>query len=168
MKKILVLLIAVIAVITVFALLETTYFASWLTPSKFHTPIFTAKFDATSTGTTIKAPLHNSYDVKHGFFLVFPCDDIGSTSYSAMGGVFRYTFFSGNKVLESKTMSPPPKAIRGYSGDMCDLVLFTFDLPYKNNPENLFLEVAMLTPVPQLAKFSGNIQCKIAPVYWSK
>jgi len=166
MKK--TILFALLFIVTMWAISRTNDFAVWFNAEKFYRPIYSASFDIMNKGTTIKVKLKNSYDVKHGFSLVFPCKNIDYRAFTNLDGLIQYKFLSDNKPLEGRIISPPTHPILGTSNGECDLVLFTFDLPYKKTTKDVFLEVTLKSPITKLEKYRDSIRCEVSPAYWPK
>lgn len=141
--------------------------AVWFNSDSFYKPIFESSIDVTHPGSLVRAELMPSYDVRHGFFLTFPCENMMSTYYSNMDGSIHYSFYLNGVELDSETIDIPPHPMMGLnSSGICDIVLFTFDLPYKGH-DVITLEVVLETPITKLAAYK-DIQCKVSPAYWPK
>ncbi|MBI9078782.1 MAG: hypothetical protein JEY79_03465 [Pseudodesulfovibrio sp.] len=166
MKKLL--LIITLLAITILAISRTNDFAVWFNAEKFYRPIYSADFDVMNKETTIKIKLENSYNVKHGFSLVFPCKTVDYRSFTDLDGLLQYKFISNNKLLEKRTIPIPTRPILGTNDGKCDLVLFTFDLPFQKATGDVFLEVTVESPITKLEKYRGSIRCEISPAYWPK
>lgn len=140
--------------------------AVWLNSNSFYKPIYSSKFDTLHPGSTVRAELTPSYDVKHGFFLVFPCENLPLDFFANLDGTIRYTILANGVELESKTMQPPTHPMGGLKNGNCDIALFTFDLPFKGH-KKITLEVVLESPITKLAQYK-NIRCEVSPAYWPK
>ena len=165
MKKIVVLMISLIALVF-WANANRNELAIWFNANSFYRPIFTSDFNILDSGSTVRAELKPSYDVQHGFFLAFPCESLPLDFFANLDGSIRYTFWTKGVELESKTISIPPHPIGGLKGGICDIALFTFDLPYKGH-DIVTLEVVIEKPITKLRGYK-DIQCEVSPAYWPK
>ena len=165
MKKIF--LFIVLAAIFLWANAHKNELAVWFDSDNFYHPLFESDFDVYRAGSSIHAVLKPSYDVRHGFFLTFPCDGKISDRYNNLDGAIRYSLHSQGIELESKTIAVPSYPMRGLSsGGICDIVLFTFDIPFQGHDE-VTLDVVVESPIMKLAPHQ-NIRCKVSPAYWPK
>lgn len=165
MKKIL--LLVCFAAIALWSITHRNELAVWFDNDNFYRPIFEGNLDVLQKGSTVHAELKPSYNVRHGFFLIFPCDGMRSEQYNDLDGVIRYSFHSQGVELESKTIAVPSYPMKGLSSDgICDIVLFTFDLPFHGH-EKVTLDVVVESPMMKLADHR-NIRCKVSPAYWPK
>jgi len=160
------LLIAAILVAFFWANSHRNELAVWFNSDSFYKPVFTGELDVFQSGSSVTAELTSSYNVKHGFFLIFPCDSLPVDFFANLDGSIRYTIKSGGMVLESRKIAPPSHPIGGINEKGCSVALFTFDLPYQGH-DSVTLEVVVLSPITRLASYQ-NIRCEVAPAYWPK
>ncbi len=165
MKKIL--LLVGLAALVFWVNAHKNEFAVWFNSDDFYRPIFESDFDVFQEGSSVHAELKPSYDVRHAFFLIFPCDAMRSELYNNLDGIIRYSFHSQGVELESKTIALPPLPMKGLSSSgICDIALFTFNLPFQGHDE-VTLDVVVESPIFKLAPHQ-NIRCKVSPAYWPK
>lgn len=163
MKKVL-LLVGLVALV-LWANNHKNELAVWFNSDHFYRPIFESDFDVFCTGSSAHAELKPSYDVRHGFFLTFPCDGMRSERYDHLDGSIRYSFHSQGIELESRTIALPAYPMKGLSSNgICDIALFTFDLPFRGH-EEVTLDVVIESPIMKLAPHQ-DIRCKVSPAYW--
>lgn len=163
MKKVL-LLVGLVALV-LWANNHKNELAVWFNSDHFYQPIFESDFDVFCTGSSAHAELKPSYDVRHGFFLTFPCDGMRSERYDHLDGSIRYSFHSQGIELESRTIALPAYPMKGLSSNgICDIALFTFDLPFRGH-EEVTLDVVIESPIMKLAPHQ-DIRCKVSPAYW--
>ena len=164
------------ASILILGLLALAFFANayrnelavWFNADSFYKPIFIGDLDVLQPGSVVRAELTPSYDVRHGFFLTFPREDMGYTYFTNIDGSVRYSFYANGVELKSKTISIPRQPMMGmYSDGTCDIVLFTFDLPYQGH-STVTLEVVVESPILKLAPYRKDIKCEVSPAYWPK
>jgi len=160
-------IILIIIVSCLWAIWRSNYFAANFRTETFYKPIFSQDFDVMKEGSTINTLLKPSFHVRHGFFLVFPCTNWFSTTDN-LDGQIKYSFLSNGEIIETKTMDIPARLMAGYNGKKCDVVLFTFDLPYKRVTGPISLKVTLLSPITKLAQYRDVIRCEVAPAYWPK
>ena len=166
MKKTIVIFI-VLLMIALWAKSCRNELAVWFNSESFYRPIYESDFGVFETGSTVHAELKPSYDVRYGFFLVFPCESMPVNFFADLDGSIRYTIQANGVELESKTISVPSRPMSGLSsGGLCDIVVFTFDLPFQGYDE-VTLDVVLESPITKLASYQ-NIRCKVAPAYWPK
>lgn len=147
---------------------KSNEFAVWFNSDNFYRPIYSAAFDIARPGFTVQAHLSQNYDVTHGFFLEFPCDSYDLRSVYDLDGIIRYTFWSKGVVLKSEQIPLPSRPMGGFKKGKRNFVLFTFELPYAKDVNNLTLEVTLLSPITQLLPYADSVKCKVAPAYWPK
>ena len=138
----------------------------WFNSDSFYKPIFTDKFDVLRSGYRVSAELESVYDVRHGFFLTFPCDNLPTDFFADLDGSVHYTIKSGDIVLTTKTISPPQHPMGGLDTKGCNILLFTFDLPFEGH-NSVTLEVVVSSPITKLAPYQP-IRCEVSPAYWPK
>jgi hypothetical protein len=165
MKKLL--LITTLLAITILAISSTNDFAVWFNAEKFYRPIYSANFDVMNKGTTVRIKLNSEYNVSHAFFLVFPCE-YKEWQFNELNGIVKYSFMSDGKILKTSNTTILKNPISGYKHGMCDIALFTFDLPFQKATGDVFLEVTVESPITKLEKYRGLIRCEISPAYWPK
>lgn len=167
MKKVALLSVGLIAVVF-WVNAQRNELAVWFNSESFYRPIFKSDFDVLQIGHAVRAELKASYDVRHGFFLTFPCDNIMSRAYDNLDGSIRYSLYSDGVELESESITIPQRPIMGQNNNgICDMVLFTFNLPYKGY-DTITLEVLLESPITGLAPYQENLQCEVSPAYWPK
>ena len=167
MKRASILILGLLA-LALFANVYRNELAVWFNADSFYKPIFTGDLDVLHPGSIVRAELTPSYDVRHGFFLTFPCEDLRYVHIDDMEGVVRYSFYANGIELESKTITIPRRPMMGiHSGGTCDIVLFTFDLPYHGH-STVTLEVVVESPILKLAPYREDIKCEVSPAYWPK
>ncbi len=166
MKKAILLILCLIG-LAFWANANRNELAVWFNADSFYRPIFTSSFDVQEPGISIRAELKSTYQVRHGFFLTFPCDNLMSEVYNNLDGSIRYSFYSKGVELESKTIPIPQQPMMGQNRNgVCNIVLFTFDLPYQDH-DIVTLEVELESPITQLIAYK-DIQCEVSPAYWPK
>lgn len=87
--------------------------------------------------------------------------------FANLDGVIKYTISAEDVELESRTIHTPPHPISVLKDSGCEIVLFTFDLPYKGH-KKITLDVILESPITKLASYQVDFQCKIYPAYWPK
>ncbi|WP_272699842.1 hypothetical protein [Desulfovibrio sp. Fe33] len=161
-------LIAVLIVIAIWANSHRNELAVWFNSDSFYKPIFIGDLNVLQPGSTVSAQLTPSYHVRHGFFLTFPCDDISLESYCNTEGSIRYSFLLNGIELDSKTIAIPKRPMRGQdSNGICDIALFTFDLPFQGH-DSVTLKVVVESPFSKLSHYQKDIRCEVSPAYWPK
>ncbi|QJB55883.1 hypothetical protein [Pseudodesulfovibrio sp. zrk46] len=166
MKKILFLLFIIIA-LGYWANANRNELAVWFNTDSFYRPIYTGNINVLQSGSTIHAELKPSYDVRHGFFITFPCESVMPEFFSGLDGSIRYTFRAEGVELMSKAVSFPSNPISGMNDDHCDIALFTFDLPFEGH-ESITLDVTIESPITKLAAYQKEMKCEVSPAYWPK
>ena len=167
MKKTGLLILGLIAM-AVWANAHRNELAVWFNSDSFYRPIFSRDFDVLQSGSTVRAELTPSYDVRHGFFLTFPCNDVMSTKYANMDGSIHYSLYADGVELQSETLAVPKRPMMGLSSSgICDILLFTFDLPFKGSSP-VTLEVVVDSPIAALAPHRNDVKCEVSPAYWPK
>ncbi len=107
-------------------------FAVWFNSDSFYKPIFEDDFEVLKAGSSIRAELAPSYDVRHGFFFTADCE--GFRDFDDLDGSFRYSFYSNGVKLESKNITIPFRTPKVWTSEgVCRIALFTFELPYKGH-----------------------------------
>lgn len=159
-------LIVVLLIAAFWANSHRNELAVWFNSDSFYKPIFMGNLDVLHSGSTVSAELTSAYDVRHGFFLTFPCDQLPLDFFTNLDGSIQYTIKSGDIVLVSKVVSPPPHPMGGLNEKGCDIVLFTFDLPFQGH-DSVTLEVVVKSPITKLATYQ-DIRCEVSPAYWPK
>jgi len=165
MKKACILFV-VLVVVSIWANSHRNELAVWFNSDAFYRPIFTGNLDVFRSGSSVSAKLSPAYDVRHGFFLTFPCETLPMDYFANLDGSIRYSIKSGDILLLSKIVSPPRHPISGLKERGCDIALFTFDLPFQGH-DTVTLEVVVESPMTKLASYQ-NIRCEVAPAYWPK
>ncbi|WP_319470569.1 hypothetical protein [uncultured Pseudodesulfovibrio sp.] len=166
MKKAILLILGLIA-LAFWTNANRNELAVWFNADSFYRPIFTSSFDVLQSGSTVRAELTPSYDVTHGFHLAFPCESLPLYYFADLDGSIRYSILSEGIELKSETISIPPHPISILTGEGCEIVLFTFDLPFQGH-DVVTLEVVLESPITKLAPYQGNFQCIVSPAYWPK
>lgn len=165
MKKIILLTIGLVAFL-IWANINKNLLAVWFNSDSFYKPIYSSSFDVSQPGTVVRAELTPAYEVEHGFHLSFPCESIPLDNFANLDGSIRYTIESKGIKLVSRTIQIPSHPISILEKNGCEIVLFTFELPYKGH-EIVTLEVNIEEPILKLATYQ-NIRCEVAPAYWPK
>ena len=136
------LLIAVILVAFFGANSHRNELAVWFNSDSFYKPIYSSSFDVSQPGTVVRAELTPAYEVEHGFHLIFPCESTPLDSFANLDGSIRYTIESKGIELVSRTIQIPSHPISILKKNGYEIVLFTFELPYKGH-EIVTLEVSI-------------------------
>jgi hypothetical protein len=157
-------LVAVIGTV-IFIYMNRNVLYAFFDTDNFYRPLYENDFDVLQDGTGVHADLKSSYDVEHGFFLLFPYESRDFDSVYEMDGLISYTISYQGAILESKIIAPPARPINGITSAGQDVLLFSFELPFQGHDE-VELDVVVKSPITKLKRYEGAIRCVVKPAYW--
>lgn len=147
--------------------LKSNYIKAW-TRSDFFDPISSIPFDVHTRGETARVLLNPKHVVTHAFSLSFPAEIGEILNKDVLDGRFGIVLSSNGTVIFSGSATPPQEPISGYRNNEKKVVLFFMDLPLKEFPENLALDISVEEPMTALSDHQGEINFEVFPHYTVK
>ncbi|WP_051676980.1 hypothetical protein [Maridesulfovibrio frigidus] len=149
-------------IVCCFLVYNSNHYQAIFNNNKFYAEIYSAPFDVTQKGATIRIPLKFSYKTRYGIFIKIP--DYDPLSYvERTRGFLEYHFLSDGVVLKSGKTFPSSQWERLWRDDCSFIGILGFDLPLPGASKDLVLKLTVVEPFNFFIPFSGDTYCVVKP-----
>ena len=161
------LLALLLAVLLGFAYISSTIRFKSIFHDDFYHYIVNTPFDVTQKNETVIIPISHKYDICHDLGIDIPGNKFGA--YPKYGpGKLRYKFISKEEILADGIIDVLSTHSLGGMNENTTILLMVFDLPFKENIDNLTLELTVVEPFSFLEEYKGQTSIVINPNYSDK